>query len=242
MERVVLKDVYFSYEDGFELRGISLKVHAGEVCAILGPNGSGKTTLLRCIYKLLRPFKGCIYVDGRDVLSLKTRELARLVGGVPQEHHPVFPYRAIDMVVMGRTPYLSLFSAPSHKDYEDAYELMKRLGIAHLAERPYTQLSGGERKLVLIARALMQNPRVLLLDEPTSHLDIKNKILVLRAVRRLCKDRKVAVLMTTHDPNEAMAYSDKIVLMNKGEVVFIGGPEDLSSELLSKVYDVPLKV
>lgn len=242
MEGLIIKDLSFSYGIGFKLKGISLEIKAGEVAVILGPNGSGKTTLLKCIYKVLKPVAGCIYINGRNAMRISIRELSRIVGGVPQEHHPIFPYRAIDIVVMGKTPYLGIFSAPSLKDYELAYNLLSQLGIARLASRPYTQLSGGERKLVLIARALMQKPKVLLLDEPTSHLDLKNKILILESVRRLCKKLNIIVLMTTHDPNEAMNFGDKIILMKNGTIVFKGSPEELSSQILMKVYEIPLRI
>ncbi len=243
MALIVVKDVHFAYDDSkFVLRGVNLEVKLGEVVTLLGPNGSGKTTLLRCIYKVLKPRIGCIYIDGKNILDLTSREIAKVISGVPQEHETTFPYRVIDVVVMGKTPFLDLFSAPSIKDYKVAKNILEKLGKAELAERPYTQISGGERQLVLIARALMQNPRVMLLDEPTKHLDIVNKMKVLSIIKKLAVEKRLAVLMTLHDPNEAIMFSDKIVLVKEGKVICSISSEELTAESLEKVYGMPFRL
>lgn len=241
---IVIKNLSFSYNGHNKvLKNINLEIKPGKILALLGPNGSGKTTLLKCIFGSLKPTNGSIYIDGKESNLLSPQELARCVGGVPQEHHPAFPYRVIDVVVMGRTPYLDLFSAPSSLDYKKAEKVLKELGIFHLAYKPYTQLSGGERKIVLIARALVQDPKVLLLDEPTAHLDVKNKIKILTLIRELTKKRRtLAVIRTLHDPNEALLFSDEIALLEKGSIVYLGPSNEIDEKLLEKVYGIPFKI
>lgn len=242
MEVIVIKDLLYSYNEVFTLRDVNLEISDGEMAAILGPNGSGKTTLLKLIFNILKPDGGCIFIDGTNTSELQPSFLSKLIGGVPQEHSPIFPFRTIDVVVMGKTPYLDMFSAPSTKDYEDAYEVLRQLKIEHLASKPYTQLSGGERRLVLIARALMQKPKILLLDEPTIHLDIRNKLMILNIIKRLSRDGKLTIVMTTHDPNEALNYSDKIILMNNGRIVFVGDPSEVHAKTLEEIYRIPIKI
>jgi len=161
---------------------------------------------------------------------------------VPQEHVPTFPYRLIDIVVMGKTPSLDIFSSPSKKDYEDAKRILEDLGIANLAEKPYTQLGDGERQLALIARALMQKPKALLLDEPTKYLDVRNKVKVLTMVRRLAYEKKLTIFMTLHDPNDAIIFSDRIVLIDNGEIKKSLPSEKITEDDLRKVYGIPFKV
>ncbi|RLG74899.1 MAG: ABC transporter ATP-binding protein [Thermoprotei archaeon] len=221
------------------LRDVSISVERARVVALLGPNGAGKTTLLRTILGLVKPVKGTIAVNGRDVYSYSRRELSKIIAYVPQEHSVVFPYKVIEVVVMGRAPYRNMFSVPDTRDFEKGWEVLKELKLEHLAHRLFTQLSGGEKRLVLIARALTQEPRVLLLDEPTSGLDIANKVRVLNLLKKLARSGK-AVVFTTHDPNEALAVADKVVVLNRGRVVFADEPVRLSEEILEKTYGVPM--
>lgn len=237
MSGVKVENLEFRYRK-FRIEGISFEVEKGEILAILGPNGSGKTTLLKCIASILKP-QGCIYVDSLDLKNCDQREIAKILGYVPQIHAPSFPYRVIDVVVAGRAPHLGI-RGPDKKDYEIAREVLEKLGIVELAERPYTQLSGGQLRLVLIARALVQKPKVLVLDEPTSNLDIKNKILVYRILRDISKE--VSVILSEHDPTFA-SFADKILIMKNGKVVGFGKPLDVLNErILTEVYDTKLRV
>lgn len=241
MSGVEAVDLCFSYGNTTIIRQATFELQAGEVLSILGPNGCGKTTLLKCLNMLLKP-EGKVLVDNVDLRMLNSRDLAMLMGYVPQMHSPGFPYKVIDVVVSGRTPQLG-FSVPSEKDYEIARKALIRVGIGHLADKFYTQLSGGELKLVLIARALVQEPKVLLLDEPTSHLDFRNRIIVLKILREIA-DGGIAVIISEHDPNLASLISDKVLLMkNKGDIVGYGRPtEILTQENMVQVYGLSIEI
>jgi len=234
-------ELCFSYGNNMIIRQATFELQAGEILSILGPNGCGKTTLLKCINMLLKP-EGKVLVDNIDLRTLNARDLAMLMGYVPQMHSPGFPYRVIDVVVSGRTPQLG-FSVPSEKDYEIARNALVRVGVSHLADKFYTQLSGGELKLVLIARALVQEPKVLLLDEPTSHLDFKNRIIVLKILREIADDG-IAVIMSEHDPNLASLVSDKVLLMrSKGDIVGYGSPKEiLTPDNIVNVYGLNIEI
>lgn len=241
--RCVLRVEGLSYtysRDLVALRDVEFEVYSGEVVTVLGPNGAGKTTLLKCILRLLKP-RGVVYIDGkRRWDELSSRELAKYFGYVPQTHHSVFAYRVLDFILMGRAPHHTMFSLPSRRDYEKVHEVAKLLGIEDLLERSITELSGGQMQLVLIARALVQEAKVLLLDEPTAHLDIVNSVRVLSVVRRLVKSGRVdAAIMAMHDPVLAASFSDKVLLMSRGRVVAYGSPQDvLRPEVLREVYGV----
>jgi len=237
---IKIENLCFSYNGFFEIYNINFELKKGEITTLLGPNGSGKTTLLKCVYGILKPKDGCIYLDGKSLLELSQPELAKNIGCVPQIHNPVFPFKTIDVVVMGRTPYISMFSSPPIKDYKSAREIISELGISNLAERPYTMISGGEQQLVLMARALMQNPKLLLLDEPVAHLDIKNKVKVLSMVKKIAEKMKIAVLMTIHDPNDAIRFSHNIALMKEGKIIDYGYPDKvINEESLQEIYNMP---
>lgn len=217
----------FSYGGCLVLDKISFEVNSGEILTILGPNGSGKTTLLKCLNRLLKP-QGSILVNSIDISEVNERELAKLIAYVPQMHSPVFPYKAIDVVVSGRTAHLG-FSMPKEEDYCAAFEVLRLLGLEYLADRPYTQISGGELRLVLLAQALFQQPKILLLDEPTSHLDLKNKVLVVEVLRGVA-DRGIIVITTEHDPTVASVLADKVLLLKNGKVITCGKPPDVITE------------
>ena len=241
---VLVRDLCFSYGAGaFQLEDINLEVRAGEVVTLLGPNGSGKTTLLYCIAGLYRPQRGQVLVDGKEVSKLPRREAAKIIGFVPQDHHPSFPYLSLDVVAMGRAAHPGLLGSPNRRDLEIARRALEAVGASHLADRIYTQVSGGERQLILIARALAQEPKILLLDEPTAHLDFKNQVRVLSLVKRLVEERKLAAVLTLHDPNLASMFSDRIALMNNGRLAAYGPPEEaLIAQLLRRVYQLPVHV
>jgi len=240
MSGVKVKELTFRYDEKVVLDHLSFEVNKGEILAILGPNGSGKTTLLKCLNMLLKP-KGSFFIDSFDISKFNEKEIAKFVGYVPQIHSPVFPYKVIDVVVSGRTPYLG-FSTPTKKDYDYAYNVLNKLGLTHLADKPYTQLSGGQLRLVLIARALVQQPKILLLDEPTSHLDLKNRVLVLKILREITNEG-ITIIMSEHDPSLASIFSDKILLMCNGKIVSYGKAKDvLNRENIAKVYEVNVEI
>jgi iron complex transport system ATP-binding protein len=243
MERVIVENLCFSYRHGFELKDVNLRVESGSIVTLLGPNGSGKTTLLKCINALLKPKTNCVYVDGRDVLKMKESELAKLMGYVPQSHSPIFPYTVLDVVLMGRTSHLGVFQQPSRADIHKAEEALRSVGLYNLRDRPYTEISGGERQLVLIARALAQEPKVILLDEPTAHLDFKNQFKVLKIIRRVAKEKDVAVIMSLHDPNLAYLFSDLIALMKDGKIIACSDPSNvITRENIKTVYGIEAEI
>jgi iron complex transport system ATP-binding protein len=221
----------------------SFSVSKGEILSILGPNGCGKTTLLKCLNGLFQLKKGYIYIDGKNLISLKRNAIGKKIGYVPQRHDVSFPYSVFEMVIMGRASRLGLFSAPSDKDAEIAREALDNLGISHLADKPYTRISGGEAQLVLIARALASEPIALLLDEPTSHLDFKNQKVILNILDRLSKEKNIAVIMTTHSPDHALSISDKAMLMSYGKAGIVGNTLDVITEHnLRNLFEVDVRI
>lgn len=240
---VEINDLSFTYgRGGHRLVDVSLAVRAGEMCCLLGPNGAGKTTLLRCILGLLTPAGGMIRVHGMDVTHLSARHLARLIAYVPQSTTTPFPFTALEMAVMGRTPHVGATAAPSAADRRAALTQLDRLGVGHLAHRSFPLLSGGERQLILLARALVQQAPILILDEPTSSLDYGNEVRFLDIVADLVQDNR-AVLMTTHQPAHALTHADHAVLMRNGTVVADGPCEHvLTSQRLTALYGVGIHV
>ena len=226
------------------LRDVSLAVAAGELLGLVGPNGCGKTTLIRAVTKVVAPVSGEIRIGGEDVASLAQVEIARRVAVVPQE--PLLPeaFTALECVLMGRTPHLRLLENEGARDFEAARTAMQRTGTWGMAERPVGQLSGGERQRVIVARALAQETPLLLLDEPTAHLDIGHQASVLGLMRSLCRDEGKAVLAVVHDLTLAAAYCDRLALLRAGgTVVAEGTPRQiLRPELLSEVYGASVDV
>ena len=203
-------------------RDIDAAVKAGEVLALLGPNGGGKTTLLKTLLGLIPPLAGEVRLDGRRLAAFSPSERARAIAYVPQVHAGTFAYPVAEIVLMGRTAHAGLLGRPSPRDREIAHAALERLGIAHLAERPYTLISRGERQLALIARALAQEPRLVVLDEPTASLDFGNQGKVMRVIRGLADTDGLGVLFTTHDPNHALRYADGAMLIGDGRCVGTG--------------------
>jgi len=244
MEVIKSVGLTYSYGSGVKaIENVDLTIESGEAVSILGPNGAGKTTLLKCFLKILRP-RGAIYVYGKELSRLKQGDLAKLAGYVPQTHGSVFAYRVIDFVVMGRAPHHGMFSLPSRGEYGRAAEVLRMLGVGDLAERTIAEVSGGQLQLIMIARALIQDARILLLDEPTAHLDVTNKLRVLTIVRDLVRRGVVdAAVVTMHDPMTAGLFSDKVALMSRGKVVAYGKPEHvLTPENLRAVYGIEFDV
>ncbi|HCX89041.1 MAG TPA: ABC transporter ATP-binding protein [Deltaproteobacteria bacterium] len=240
-----IKSVYFRHQrnESDILKEVDFSVRAGGMNTILGPNGSGKTTLFRCITGLWKLQRGKIVFEDKDISRISHAERAKIFAVVPQEHEPPFPYSVLDVVLMGRVSHVGLFASPTSDDYEVAEKAIQTVGISHLRDRAYTKISGGERQLVLIARALSQEAPILLLDEPTSHLDFRNQVVVLKKVREITRERGLTVLMTLHDPNLAMLFSDKVVVLNGGSVICTGSPNAVITEdTMKRVYGIDVSL
>lgn len=241
MTRLEVRDAACGYGRRTVIDGISVTVSSGEVLCLLGPNGVGKTTLFKTLLGFLPLQAGSVTVDGEDLRTWSRQRFAQVIGYVPQAHVPPFPFRAAQVVLMGRTAHLGAFASPSAADRSIAEEAMESLGIAHLAERVYTELSGGERQMVLIARALTQRPKLLVMDEPTSNLDFGNQMRVLGRVKALA-DSGLGVVMTTHVPDHAFWCGTKVALLRPGGFD-VGTPlETLTEESLRQVYGVEVKL
>ena len=221
------------------IEDVSLTVKDGDFVGILGPNGSGKTTLLKSISRTLKPHKGVIFLEKSDIYSLKSIDVAKQLAVVPQETSIGFSFTALDVVLMGRNPHLARFQMESQSDMDIARKAMMRTNIWHLADRPINELSGGEKQRVIIARALAQEPKILLLDEPLTHLDIINQLEIMDLVKELCVKEGLIVLAVIHDLNLAARYCNSALLLNKGRIFSAGSLETvLTSENIKGVFKV----
>lgn len=221
------------------LSGISFGVRAGEILCLLGPNGVGKTTLFKTILRLLPALAGTIRLGGEDVAAWPARRFAAAIGYVPQAHLPPFPFTVEDVTVMGRAAHLGPFQSPSPADEAIARGALDALGIGHLKKAAYTEISGGERQLVLIARALAQRPSVLIMDEPTSNLDFGNQARVLEHVRGLAESSGLAVILTTHDPNQALLHGSRVAALDRDGALVVGAPDRVvTADYLHRTYGI----
>src|SRR5882757_8529101 len=235
------RDLTIGYSDRVVGRALDVALEQGEVLALLGPNGGGKTTLLKTLLGILNPRAGEVAIGGRALAAISVRERARLIAYVPQVHNPTFAFTVETVVLMGRTAHGGLFSRPSAKDREIAERALGEFGIAHLKQRPYTMISGGERQLVLLARALAQEPQFIVLDEPTTSLDFGNQGKVMRQIRALAAAGH-GVLFTTHDPNHAMRAADRAFLLREGTRIAEGAVgEVLTRTQLEALYQAPVE-
>ena len=240
---IEVSDLSFAYARPQVLRSVSLSLARGSATAIIGPNGSGKTTLMSCINGLLRPQNGAVHLLGRPVRELKTREVARLVASVPQEFQVPFAYRVREIVSLGRSPYLSFLGSLTESDHRVVDESLQSTGLTDLQSRTYNELSGGEKQRVAVALALAQEPAILLLDEPTTHLDLAHQIEVMSLVRKVAAERGMTVLASMHDINLAAAFFPRMIVLDAGRVVADGPPSIvISRELLRKVFAVDAQV
>lgn len=221
---------------------VNFHLDKGQVISILGRNGAGKSTLLNCLANLYTPTVGEILLEGRPMRRMPLNQVSQFIGYVPQAHYPVYAYSVRNFVVMGRTPYIRAFSTPGKSDYEKVDQVLEKLQISHLADKAYTQISGGERQQVTIARALVQEPKVILLDEPTAHLDYGNQIRTVKMIRELAEEG-FGVIMTTHDPDHVLMMGGMVgVLEPDGMLDFGRADEILTEQRLSKLYNIKLRL
>lgn len=223
-----LKSLKFSYNSLPFIRDISFRLKPGEILGLLGPNGSGKTTILKCLNRILKPREGEIFLDNRNINRLSLRETAAILGYVPQSTHSSFALNVFEMVLLGRKPYVNW--KVSEKDRDIAFGMLRTMGLENMSFRIFNELSGGEKQKVLLARALCQEPRVLLLDEPTSNLDLKHQFEILKLVRTLVRERSISVIMAVHDLNLALWFSNRILLLKDGIIYASGRTKEVLNE------------
>ena len=239
---IEIEKLRFAYGEREILRGIDYAVPDGSAAAVLGPNGVGKSTLFRCLLGFLAPTGGAVRVNGKDMRSLDRRQAAREVAYIPQSCTPSFNYTLLEIVLMGLSSRIGVFESPKEEHRAEALSAMAALGIEKLAERPSGKVSGGERQLALLARAMVQRSRVLVMDEPTANLDCGNASLVMERVRALA-EAGFTVLFSTHDPNQAFRYADSVLALRDGTALASGRPEAaLTGGNLSRLYGVPMAV
>lgn len=239
--QVKVDNVEFSYSSVPVLDGISLDMNGPGFISILGPNGVGKSTLIHCINKILQPTSGSVFVDGKDVSEVSIKDLAKEIGYVPYSANDSFPLTVVDTVMMGRHPHAKWNTLD--RDLDIVYDTLKMLGISHLAMRQFNELSAGQHQKVMLARGLVQEPRILLLDEPTSNLDVRHQLDVTKMLKRLAVERNILIIMISHDINIAAKYADQIILMFQGRIFDVGTPcEVITEENLKTVYGVTSRV
>jgi iron complex transport system ATP-binding protein len=235
-----LHDVRFSYPGHPIVEGVCLAVEAGQIVAVCGPNGVGKSTLIKCINRILEP-QGSLLLDGREARKMPRRDIARRVGYVPQEPGTLFAVTVFDLVLMGRRPHLGWGNGAG--DEAKVFEVLEWMGISHLAPRDINELSGGQRQKAVIARALAQEPRLLLMDEPTSNLDLRHQLEVMALLEKLVAERGISVIMAAHDLNLVARHAHQLILMKEGKIHSAGPPaEVLTARNIRSVYGVVAEV
>ena len=239
---IKVKNLNFSYGKKAVLRDVSFSAEKGEFLSVLGPNGAGKSTLFRCILGLLTDYSGEVLVNGRNIRHFSAREAAGEIAYIPQSSRAVFHYSVFDIALMGRTNHISGFRSPGREDERACLQALEKVGIGHLKDRSFHQLSGGEQQLVLIARALTQDAPVLLLDEPTANLDFGNQLLVLNQARQLAREG-YTVVQTTHHPEQSYLFSDRILAQRNGCLLADGKPSEvLTEQTIKQLYNVDVDV
>jgi ABC-type cobalamin/Fe3+-siderophores transport system ATPase subunit len=237
-----VRNLNCGYKDKVILKDVSFTAGSGDIVCILGPNGSGKSTLIKTIVGLIDPYEGEILIKDEKIKDWSWNRRGKTISYIPQTFSSMFQYKAIDIVLMGRTAYLGLGSPPSEEDEKIAEEAMKMLKILHLRDKIYSQLSGGERQLVKIAQALAQQSKIIIMDEPTNNLDFGNQLVMLNHIKQ-CANLGITIIMATHFPEQALLYGSKVLLVKDKSVVEIDNPnENLKEKDLRNLYDVKIKI
>jgi iron complex transport system ATP-binding protein len=238
-----IKNATFSYDGKDNIfEDINLNVEKGDVVCILGPNGSGKTTLIKCLNKITELSEGTVCINGKDIKDISRREIALNIGYVPQNHVSTFAFSVLDVVLMGRAPHLDFFETVEETDYKIAENALRKFGIYELKDKPYIALSGGEQQLVFFARVIAQEPKMLILDEPTSHLDFGNQLKTLNVISKLAEEG-LSVIMTSHFPDHAFISSNKVAIMNDQNFIDVGPPDDvITEENMEKAYGIHVEI
>jgi iron complex transport system ATP-binding protein len=240
--KIEIKNAALGYGKDNILSGVNFEMREGEVVCLLGPNGAGKTTLFKTLLGFLKPLAGEILIDGQSVQNWGNSEFARKIAYVPQTHSTPFPYSVFQVVLFGRASHLGLFGSPGKKDRQIAEKCIEMLGIGHLKHRSFTQLSGGERQLTVIARALAQEPAFLVMDEPTSNLDFGNQVKVLKKINEL-RDESLGIFIATHSPDHAFLLNAKVLMVCSGKLQCYGEPAEIITETnMKQVYGVDVRV
>ncbi len=235
---IKLQNLCFNYGEQNVLSDLSFKIKKGSFCAVMGANGAGKSTLFKCILGLNKNYTGNVFIDEQNINKLTNKALAKKIAYIPQNSYTAFNYSVIDMVLMGTASNLNQFGAPLKKDIENAKECMKKIGIEHLCDRNYTKLSGGERQLVLIARALAQNAKIIIMDEPISNLDYANQIKIMLQVKKLASDG-YTILQAIHSPDQVLLYFDEMIAIKNGKIIAQGKPSTTITEtLIEQLYGI----
>ncbi len=242
-QQILVSEISFGYQYKPVLDQINMNVKKGSFFCIVGPNGSGKSTLLKVISSALKPQNGVVYIESKSVAEMNRKELAKSLSFVPQNTSLEFDFSVKDIVLMGRHPHIHKLRGETRKDVEIAEQSMKYTNTLHLAQRSFMELSGGERQRVILAQALCQEPDIILLDEPVSHLDLQHQVEILNLIKRMCVDKNLTAIAVLHDLNMASTYSDDIIMMKNGEILFRGTPfETLTVEHIREVFETPVYI
>ncbi|MBU1107019.1 MAG: ABC transporter ATP-binding protein [Candidatus Riflebacteria bacterium] len=240
---ITIRDLKFGYsKDSLVLKGLSCEIKVGEKVAILGHNGAGKTTFFNVLAGLIRNYEGSVKLNDAELKKLDRCGIARKIALVPQKHEPLFPFLTRDFILMGRYSSIGLFGNPSDKDLHSVEKAAQETGADRFMDRPYNTLSGGEMQLALIARSLAQDSEILILDEPSTHLDFRNRFIVMDLVKKISETRKVTLLMSLHEPNDVLHFADRVIVMSDGRIVADGKPyEVINEKLLADHFGIRVK-
>ncbi len=239
---IKIENLSFAYHKEPVLKNLSLTIDKGSVVSLLGPNGVGKSTLFKCMLGILNHYQGDIFLQGKNIKNLSIKALSKQIAYVPQSHYPAFHYSVFDMVLMGTTSHISPFSSPGKKEQHLAKEALEQLSISHLIHRDFMRISGGEKQLVLIARALAQQATLLIMDEPTANLDYGNQMQVLNCIQTLAQ-KGYTIIQSTHHPEQSFMFSSQIIALLKGKIVAQGSPQKvICSKVLKQLYNIDTHV